>query len=87
MAGKHWTVRDDANSGNLATLSFPPVFPGSRVDRAFHEGYANEVAGGAIGDNPHSSGEPEYNAYRNGFLASFSFSGNRSYARQTAFAR
>ena len=65
MAGKHFNVGSPSGFGNPAALpTLPPVFPGSRLDRAYAEGRAGGFA--ALGNGPHPDGTPEFYAWQNG---------------------
>ena len=60
MAGKHnSTYATDFNPpGSGIARTFRPVFPGSRLDRAYAEGRTSGKTG--IGTNPHVTGTAEY---------------------------
>ena len=79
MAGKHHAID---SSGFLRPSNDqknrPPVFPGSKTDRAYAEGRKAGV--GNIADNPHTVGTPESNSWLNGAF----FSGSASEKLQTA---
>jgi len=71
MAGKHEGVIFDIAPAVADKTAYPPVFPGSRVDRAYAEGRAHGQAGGLITDNPHETGgqpnTPEEDCWDHGF--------------------
>lgn len=56
MAGKHAGIAGAAYRPSVGTE--PPVYPGSRLDKAYHEGRADDPAA-----NPHTVGTPEAAAY------------------------
>jgi hypothetical protein len=64
MAGKHYNVGIASGYFNPALLNEPPVFPGSRTDRAYAEGRAAGLGG--LGNGPHATDTPEYWAWENG---------------------
>lgn len=76
MAGKHVTVRDDFRGGNPGNagqlLLMPPVFPGSKIDKAYAEGRMAHKNGLVSGDNPYTQNDPVYgdlhNAWHNGIV-------------------
>jgi len=79
MAGKHHAIDESIfTRPSTGQKNRPPVFPGSKTDRAYAEG--RDAGLGNIGDNPHPAGTPEYNAWGCGAY----FSGNASEKLQTA---
>ena len=62
MAGKHYNT-----IGIDIRLDIPPVYPGTRLDRAYTEGRQHAFQGGSF-SNPHPGGSPEGNAWSAGFL-------------------
>lgn len=62
MAGKHQGL----SGSGFAAGSFPPFFPGYRLDRAYAEGRHAGSKGAVAGDNPHTAGEPEYDLWEQG---------------------
>ena len=65
MAGKHAGV----TSGNTLAefMANPPVYPGTRRDRAYAEGRRANEAGAAVGTNPAVFGSPEFTSWANGW--------------------
>ncbi len=75
MAGKH------VNTDPLKPEE-PPVYPGTRPDRAYSEGRQAAFAGEEVTTDPHVPGTPESNSWLNGW-------GNSTIAAaqiQTAYA-
>jgi len=65
MAGKHTAVGSPSGFGSPSNVTnLPPVYPGSRTDRAYAEGRA--AGFGGLGNGPHATGTPEYYAWENG---------------------
>jgi len=63
MAGKH------AHPGitlGLKPATLPPIYPGTREDRAYAEGRAQALLKATGGENPHLWATPEYIAWANG---------------------
>ena len=67
MAGKHEFV--DNGFSREDSLLVPPVYPGTRPDRAFAEGRKAQVDGLTAGDNPHPFATPEGNNWGAGFIS------------------
>lgn len=65
MSGKHYQHL----SGSVLADAFkvPPLYPGSRLDRAYAEGRLAAKNGAAAITNPFAFGVPEFNAWSQGW--------------------
>lgn len=61
MAGKHYGFKP--GSSGPPEITEPPLYPGVRVDRAYHEG---RTPGALTGQSGHPLGSPEDSAYESG---------------------
>ena len=81
MAGKHTTYGTGLynNPSVAVTLRQPPVFPGSKADKAYEEGRRTGT-GFPTSNNPHESGSDAFIAFENGAF----YNGNAACKIQTA---
>ena len=71
MAGKH--VNYDSGTGTAgiaAALLEPPLYPGTRQDRAYAEGRRAGELGLLANTNPHTFASPEYASWSRGHSTS-----------------
>lgn len=69
MAGKHYYVGQSSLPGNFVSdsLSRPPTFPGSLVDRAYAEGRQANQNGELSTTNPHPFASELFQSWFNGW--------------------